>query len=42
MLNGENRPMEQLKARVDSLEELEAAARKRYWTAARAELGVDT
>jgi hypothetical protein len=42
MLNGENRPMEQLKARVDSLDELEAAARKRYWTAARAELGVDT
>lgn len=41
ILGGETRPMEELNARVDVLEEQEAAARKRLWTAARVELGVD-
>jgi hypothetical protein len=35
-------PMEEVTARVDALEEQEAGARKRYWQAARVELGVDT
>jgi hypothetical protein len=42
VLLGETRPVEEVTARVDALEEQEAEARRRYWAAARVELGVDT
>jgi hypothetical protein len=42
MLFGEARPAEEVNARVDTLEAQEAEARRRFWLAARAELGVDT
>jgi hypothetical protein len=42
MLVGEPPPGEEVIARVDALEEQEIEARRRFWMAARVELGIDT
>jgi hypothetical protein len=42
VLLGDRRPVVEVHSRVDALEEQEAEARRRYWVAARVELGVDT
>jgi hypothetical protein len=42
LLAGEAGPAEEVIARVDTLEAQEGEARRRYWIAARVELGVGT